>query len=103
MDKGASGAGSTAGAGRGASAPAVPEQGHTVCDRLPCTLAGASEYISRHYPGRNATAAKMADYYELAAKVYRHVADVDPAHLHEATYLAGEAMYDAKQALRVGE
>lgn len=56
--------------------------------RLVRTLQDAHEQVAREWPGRHASAETFRAYYELAARLYEQVAEIDPAHHHEALYWA---------------
>lgn len=52
------------------------------------TLQDAHEQVAREWPGRHSSAETFRAYHELAARLYDQVAEIDPAHHHEALYWA---------------
>jgi hypothetical protein len=63
------------------------------------TLRAARELLTREWPGREAPVSAWLAYHQRAARLYKHVANVDPDHQHEALYWAGYER-DQAQALR---
>jgi hypothetical protein len=51
-------------------------------------LQDAHEQVAREWPGRHASAETFRAYHEFAARLYDQVAEIDPAHHHEALYWA---------------
>lgn len=61
------------------------------------TLRQAQQALTPHWPGLNAPVAAHVAYHERAARLYQHVARVDPDHHHEALYLASYERDQAEQ------
>ena len=52
---------------------------------LPTSLTGAHEWLTRYWPGRDATPEQFFVYHEFKAAVYQHVLDCNPRE-YEARY-----------------
>lgn len=59
------------------------------------TLTAAHELVRRGWPGRDASTRKWVAHYRRAADIYRHVAETDPGHRHEALFWASDARASA--------
>ncbi|HEX5404637.1 MAG TPA: AMED_5909 family protein [Pseudonocardiaceae bacterium] len=52
------------------------------------TLRAAHELLHRHWPGDHPSSRALLDYHLDAADLYDRIAEIDPAHQHEARYWA---------------
>jgi hypothetical protein len=55
---------------------------------MPVRLTQAHEVLSRERPSEKARPERWLAYYQRSAAVYRHVAETDRGHHHEALYWA---------------
>jgi hypothetical protein len=53
-------------------------------------LQQAHEFLRRGWPGRDTSASAWLAHHQRAAELYAHVAEVNPAHHHEALHWAGQ-------------
>jgi hypothetical protein len=68
----------------------------------PVMLRQAHELLTPQWPGQNASVAAQVAYHEGAARLYEHVARVDPDHHHEALFWANEERHAAEAAGAAG-